>query len=297
VNSDRRNNVVNSPTNVRGGTNITGPTYNTAVNRSPTVGNFNRPYAGNYGGWYHGGWGGWNRYPGVWGGLAAGGLAAGALSSWGYGDSFQYANPYYEDWASTAATAVDAVASAVPAALDYSTPIPVPTATQVSNTDVTIVDDGMAYFDRGRTYFMDGKYAEATAEAERAVKLLRGDRTIHEFRALCLFARKNYREAAATLYAVLVGGPGWDWDTMSALYPDNDTYTQQLRSLEKYAREHPRDAQAQFLLGYHYMVLDEREDAREAFAQASKLQPKDKLSAQLADALSAKAPAESSDRE
>ncbi len=298
LNSDRRNTAVNSPTNVRGGTNVSGPTYNTAVNRSPTVNNFNRPYAGNYGGWYHGGWGGWNRYPGVWGGLAAGGLAAGALSSWADSGAFDYANPYYSDLASTVAeSAVDAAAAVVPAALDYSAPIPVPTAAQVSNTDDTIVDDGMAYFERGRSHFMDGKYAEATAEAERAVKLLRGDRTIHEFRALCLFARKKYREAAAALYAVLAAGPGWDWDTMSALYPDNDTYTQQLRALEKYARERPRDAQAQFLLGYHYMVLNEREDALGAFRQASKLQPKDKLSAQLAEALAEKAPAESRDRE
>jgi tetratricopeptide (TPR) repeat protein len=155
----------------------------------------------------------------------------------------------------------------------------------------------MDYFKNARSYFMDGKYVEATAEAERALKVLPGDRTIHEFRALCLFARKRYKEAAAALYAVLAAGPGWDWKTMSALYPDNDTYTAQLRALEQYLKDNPTDPQGRFLLGYHYTVLDDRDSAAEQFRLAAKLQPKDKLSAQLADAMTAKAPARSSDRD
>ncbi len=71
---------------------------------------------------------------------------------------------------------------------------------------------------------------------------------------------------------------------MSALYADTDTYTQQLRALEQFVKEHRKDAQGRFLLGYHYMVLNERDAAREQFRLAAEQQPKDKLSAQLADA-------------
>jgi tetratricopeptide (TPR) repeat protein len=299
--------VVNSPTNVAAGrqTNITGPTYNTAVNRSPTVNNVNamgsgvnRPYSGSYGGWYNGGWGGFSRSPAAWGGVAAAGGAAAALSPWASGgSSFEYANPYYDSSSATSGATADASSSTtvsptivVQPALDYSQPIAVPTQTEVANTDAAVVDDGMDSFSKARSYFMDGKYAEAMAEAERALKLLSGDRTIHEFRALCLFAQKRYKEAAAALYAVVAAGPGWDWKTMSALYPDNDTYTAQLRALEQFVKDNPKDAQGRFLLGYHYTVLDDRDAAAEQFRLASELQPKDKLSAQLADALAAKAP-------
>jgi tetratricopeptide (TPR) repeat protein len=257
------------------------------------VNNFNRPWSGAHGGWYNGGWRGWNRYPAAWGALAGGALAAGALTPWASGSSFEYANPYYEE----PAPAADSSTIVVQPALDYSQPIAVPTQAEESNTEQAVVDDGMSYFTQARDYFKDGKYAEATTQAELALKLLPGDRTIHEFRGLCLFAQKKYKEAAAALYAVLAAGPGWDWNTMAALYPDNDTFTAQLRELEKYVADNTKDAQGRFLLGYMYSVLDERDAAAEQFGYAAKLQPKDQLSAQLADALSAKAPAESSGEE
>ena len=43
--------------------------------------------------------------------------------------------------------------------------------------------------------------------------------------ALCLFALGRYDESAATLYAVLSVGPGWDWTTLIGLYPDVSTST------------------------------------------------------------------------
>ena len=60
------------------------------------------------------------------------------------------------------------------------------------------------------------------------------DPTLHEFRALALFALGRYDEAAAALYAVLSVGPGWDWSTLISLYGNPETYTQQLRALESY---------------------------------------------------------------
>jgi hypothetical protein len=288
-------------------------------NFNATGGGYNRPWAGSYGGWYGGGlggWGNWSSYPPAWGGLAAAaglglGLGASSLTPWAESSGYEYSNPYYDSsWSSynsssssydystpPTTTEVTPVVVQVPQPLIYSQPIAVPTATEVKNTDDAVVDDSMDNFSQARKYFMDGKYVEATAQAELALKLLPGDRTIHEFRALCLFARKKYPEAAAGLYAVLAAGPGWDWKTMSALYPDNETYTAQLRALEQYVKDNRKNPQGRFLLGYHYTVLEERDDAAEQFRLAAKLQPKDKLSAQLADALAAKAPAEAAGKE
>jgi tetratricopeptide (TPR) repeat protein len=278
---------------------------------------FNRPFAGSYGGgWFSGGsggWGDWGSYPSAWGALAGAGLgyAASSLTPWAESSGYEYSNPYYDSsWSSydsssssyavappPTTTEATPIVVQVPAPLNYSQPIAVPTQAEVRNTDAAVVDDSMDHFSKARSYFMDGKYVEATAEAELALKVLPGDRTIHEFRALCMFARKLYKEGAAALYAVLAAGPGWDWKTMSALYPDNDTYTAQLRALEQYVKDNTKDAQGRFLLGYHYTVLEDKDSAAEQFRYASELQPKDQLSKQLADALAAKAPAESSDRD
>ena len=60
------------------------------------------------------------------------------------------------------------------------------------------------------------------------------DTVLHEFRGLVLFALGRYKEAAAADYAVLSAGPGWDWTTLSGLYPNVEVYTEQLRALEQY---------------------------------------------------------------
>jgi tetratricopeptide (TPR) repeat protein len=237
---------------------------------------FNRPWYAHHRGWYHGSWGNWPGYPVFWADQAGSWLAP-----WAIGDSFVYANPYYDE------PLYSPTEDFVPATgLDYSSPLPVPTADEIAETDSDTVALAHSYFDRSRAYFKDGYYEEATAEVDRALSLLPGDRTMQEFRALTLFARQKYSEAAAVLYAVLAAGPGWDWPTMASLYPNVATYTQQLRALEAYAREYPKDGAARFVLGYQYAVLDSPAAAVSQFRIAAKLRPEDKLSAQIADALS-----------
>ena len=70
---------------------------------------------------------------------------------------------------------------------------------------------------------------------DQAIALVPNDTVLHEFRGLTLFALGRYKEAAAAEYAVLSAGPGWDWTTLSGLYPNVDVYTEQLRALEQYA--------------------------------------------------------------
>jgi len=145
--------------------------------------------------------------------------------------------------------------------------------------------DANKLFDNARAAFKQGDYAKAQELADKAIELLPSDATLHEFRALALFAQKKYKEAAAGLYAVLAAGPGWNWETMSKLYANADTYTKQLRGLEAYMREHPKDAYGHFLQAYHYLVLGSKDAAVQQLKQVVQLEPKDKLSAALVKAL------------
>jgi len=133
--------------------------------------------------------------------------------------------------------------------------------------------------------FKKGDYAEALSQCEQAIRLAPGNANVREFRALCHFAQGKYKDAAAALYAVLADGPGWDWKTLGSFYTNAKTYTKQLRALEAYVKEHPKDAAGRFVLAYHYLVLDERDAALNQLREVVKLQPKDNLSASILKAL------------
>jgi tetratricopeptide (TPR) repeat protein len=204
------------------------------------------------------------------------GLAIGGIGAWGIGSSLYnwgympYVNPYYGGGAVIA----EPVATSV---YDYSQPL----ATETQLPEETVADPAIQTFDAGRDAFMAGNYAEALQKTDEALKTLPTDAALHEFRALCLFALKQYDQAAATLYAVLSAGPGWDWTTLVRLYPDVDVYTAQLRNLEAYIGANPQSAPARFVLSYHYLTQGHADAAVEELKEVVKLQPSDHLSAQL----------------
>ena len=215
------------------------------------------------------------------------------LNSWGLGgfaNSFytaSYMNPFYDPalFGSTTTIINNTTTTGVnpaPVAFDYSQPID-PT------TQATAPDDEMKVavetFETARKAFGLGSYEEALQLANKTLELLPNDPTLHEFRALSLFALKRYEEAAATLYPVLSAGPGWDWTTMVGLYQDSEVYTAQQRQLETYCKENTDSAGARFVLAYHYMVQGHKEAAGKMFQKVADLRPKDQLSAQLAKAL------------
>ena len=72
---------------------------------------------------------------------------------------------------------------------------------------------------------------------------------------------------------------------MAGLYPDVDTYTNQLRALEAHVRSNPNSAPGQFLLGYHYLIQGHKENAGSQFEKVVQLQPQDQLSASFVKAL------------
>jgi tetratricopeptide (TPR) repeat protein len=197
------------------------------------------------------------------------------LTNWAAGSLFydtgysSYENPYYVP----TTTVVESPAINYSQPIVTTTVLPEPTAPTV----VAAVSDS----DQARDAFYQGDYAKALASVDTALAKTPGDTVLHELRALCLFAMKNYKEAAATLYAVLSVAPGWDWTTMSSLYPSVDTYTQQLRALEGYVRQNPHSADARFDLAYHYLTAGHRDEAANQLKDLVRLSPNDQVSRQL----------------
>jgi hypothetical protein len=231
-----------------------------------------------YAGWHHGYWHGWYNRPWLWFGS---GVAVGWLLS--PGESVVYWNPYY------AAPTYPTIQ-----VFDYSRPIQVSAPTQVPESSLdsygappptTEADANtsaaMQDFDSARAAFKANDYAQAEHLIDSAIQRVPNDATMHEFRSLALFAEGKYQDASSTIYAVLAVAPGWDWETLRALYPDAELYTSQLRALENFVRENPANAAARFLLAYHYLVIDARDAAARMLRTVVELQPKDQLAVHL----------------
>jgi tetratricopeptide (TPR) repeat protein len=243
-----------------------------------------------HGGWYHGCWNGgwhpgagwgymWNHYPVATAfGLTAWGVNRVAYG-WGY---WNYSNPY-------------ATSTTTSASYDYSQPIIIysdgsstggaansaPANTAASTTPPQPADEALSALTDARAAFSAGDSAKALALLDTVLKSMPNDTVVHEFRGLVLFSMKKYPEAAAATYAVLSAGPGWNWTTMSGLYPSVDEYTLQLRTLEDFSKANPKSADAHFLLGYHYLTNGFDSNALKQFQQAQSELPNDRLLTQL----------------
>ncbi len=248
------------------------------------------PYHGN---WYHGFWGGgymhpggrleywWDNYPV----MTAFGLTSWAINRVGYAFGwYNYSNPYYGSAGYVDSGAYNysepIVVESAPVYMD-SAPVGSATAEAPAEpADATppgVSPEALAQFDAARQEFYSGNYDAALTSVDAAIREMPSDAVLHEFRALTLFALGKYQEAAATLYAVLSAGPGWDWTTMIGLYPDVDTYTKHLRALEAYRDSHPEDAAARLLLAYHYLTGGHADAAKEQLQKLLTLTPTDPL--------------------
>jgi tetratricopeptide (TPR) repeat protein len=175
------------------------------------------------------------------------------------------------------------------ASIDYSQPNVVAQAAATppeASAGLTAEQQATPLFDAGRNAFLEGDYKTALAQVDQAIAQVPNDTVLHEFRGLALFALGRYKEAAAADYAVLSAGPGWDWTTLSGLYPNVDVYTEQLRALEQYAKLHPAATEAKFLLAENYLTCGYTDAAAAQFKEVVRLNPKDQLSAQLLKSLS-----------
>jgi tetratricopeptide (TPR) repeat protein len=147
--------------------------------------------------------------------------------------------------------------------------------------------EAFQYFEAARAAFKANDYGKSLHEVDHSIKLLPSDARMHDFRALVLFAQGKYHEAAESIYAVLSMGPGWTWDTLMSLYPNEQIYTRQLRSLEAYCSKNPNASDGRFLLGYHYLVMNHIPEGVNQLQHFAELVPQDKLAPQLIKAFSA----------
>jgi tetratricopeptide (TPR) repeat protein len=310
VNVNRRNTNLNRPDNVIGRNNrdwdnnrwggnrgVWGNNNNINVNIDNNfrrTNNFSyrpnywgaRPWwgAGNYHSWHHGHWGyGYNSnyYRRHWyyqdDNFASGfmwGIAVWSLGNMVYDMGYQsYRNPYpappVQNTYITYAQPVSVAAAANPPGDEVAT-----TLAETKSADAT---------QKSRMAFKTGDYLTALKNADEAIAYTPGDVTLHEYRALLLFALGRYSDAAGVLNPVLASGPGWGWDTMVGFYDPSSTYDAHLRKLEGYVKGRPDAADSRFLLGYHYLVCGHMEKAYEQFDKAATLQPADSISRQLRD--------------
>ena len=222
-------------------------------------------WGGGYGGYGWGGhYGGYRFRPLGWG-LGAWGLGALAYNS-GY---LGYSNPYYIDSYGSYGN------------YNYSQPIPVAyyDAAVVTNainptTCEQSLDDAIAAFKQS-------DYDTALDLVNKGLVQCPDDSVMHEFRALALFAKADYQQAASTIHAVLAVGPGWNWTTLSSMYPGVSVYTPQLRALEAFTKQYPQDNAARFLLAYHYMADGYPDAAARHFKQVVQLVPNDRVAADM----------------
>ena len=215
--------------------------------------------------WHRGYWGWWR--PAGWfvGGVATGWMLAPSSPT------FVFNNPFHDQSVTV---------------FNYAQPLPPPPEDPVNDAaSSATAEAAFEVFDRAREAFRGGNFKQALTLVDQSIQQFPTDATLHEFRALCLFALKDYKQAAASLYAVLAAGPGWDWETMKSLYGDTTTYTEQLRSLEAYQRANLNAAEASFVLAYHYLVLGHNDAAIKQLANVVRLIPDSQLSTKLLEAL------------
>ena len=221
---------------------------------------------GGYGwGGGYGGYGGYGYRPLGWG-LGAWGLGSLAYNS-GY---LGYGNPYYNNSYGSYGN------------YSYAQPIPVVYSTSQVVTTPNAVTTCEQSLDDAIAAFKQNDYDASLDLINKGLHQCPDDSVMHEFRALVLFAKGDYQQAASTIHSVLAVGPGWNWTTLSSLYPSvSAVYTPQLRSLEAFTKEHPQDGAARFLLAYHYMADGYPDAAERQLQQVVKLVPNDRVAADM----------------
>jgi Tetratricopeptide repeat len=209
------------------------------------------------------------------GGFGYGGYGGyGGYSNWGYPVYGSYGDSYYNPY-------LTAGYSTQP--YDYSQMIDASATAPPQST----ADQSLALFGQARDSFKSGDVTLALQQADSALLQNPNDTSLHEFRALCLFALARYDEAAVPLYAVLAIGPGWDWASLISLYPNVETYTAQLRRLEAFTSANPQSSAGHFVLAYHYLTEGFNDSAATQLKQVVAIKPTDAVATKMLQQMNA----------
>lgn len=246
-----------------------------------------------------GGYGGYGGY-GL-GGYGLGGYGLGYGGYGGYGGYATYSDWGYPGYGSTYGAAYVnpyLTAGYATTPFDYSQAITTVAVSPVQGSTVEVagavavpssLEQSAALFGQARETFKSGDVTLALQQADAALLQNPNDTSLHEFRALCLFALGRYDEAAVPLYAVLAVGPGWDWASLSGLYPNVEIYTAQLRRLEAFAAANPQSSSSRFVLAYQYLTEGFNDAAAIQLKQVIALKPTDAVAIKLLQQMNAAA--------
>lgn len=243
--------------------------------------------------WHHGYWGGGHWGWAAWDGqLGAWSFPRWRVGPWYYTSGYgRYINPFVGGDAS-----LKAYEAVIDVEFDDQVDLGVSSADETSKSKVAAdptavkspqeaasLDEaaGRRAFQAARAAFRSRDYALALLKIDESLQKLLHDPAVHEFRGLILFARGEFRQAAAVIYDVLAVSPGWDWTTLSSLYADPEEYTQQLRALETYRKGNPEAAEAAFLIAYHYATCGHYAIAVRHLRNVVRLTPEDNLAPHL----------------
>ena len=199
------------------------------------------------------------------------------LGGWGLGSIMYnsgylgYSNPYYRG---PGRVGVGVYNYSQPIIVDY-------TAAGLAANKPQQGNPGEATLNAAIDAFQQNDYDRALDIVNKGITKYPDDAVMHEFRALVLFAREDYQQAASTIHAVLAVGPGWDWKTLSSLYANLNLYTAQLRKLEDFTIANPEDVGSRFLLAYHYISCGHNESAARHLTRVVKLVPGDRVAADV----------------
>lgn len=93
-----------------------------------------------------------------------------------------------------------------------------------------------------------------------------------------LFALGRYAEAASAIRDGMARYPDWGNVRMNrrSFYTDPAEFDAQFHHLEAWVEAHPEDADALFLLGYHYYFTQQPHKARSTFERVTKLNAQDR---------------------
>jgi tetratricopeptide (TPR) repeat protein len=137
------------------------------------------------------------------------------------------------------------------------------------------------YYSAAYDAFRRGDYSAALRQASHAAVELPNHNEIHELISLSLFALGDYRAASMEAHAAAGLGPVSDWPRLYAHYGNIDTYRGQLDKLVKFQKENPNSPEAEFLLGYHNLMMGHKEIALKQLERALAKVPQDQVARKL----------------
>ena len=137
------------------------------------------------------------------------------------------------------------------------------------------------YYSEALAAFKNGDYQNAVRLAGHATLEQPRNQKTHLLLMLGLFAAGQYRPAAMEAHAVAALGEMPDWPTVYAIYGNVETYTRQVRALEKFRAQNPLAVEGRFLVGFLYAVDGHKAAAQAELLAALKAVPQDTVAAKL----------------